>query len=173
MKRKFVKFTMLLALLAGLKSMDAQSCGSCSMTISGQNVNSYTVATGNIFCIDSTGIFMGSITLNGGTICNKGTFKPQTFVFNSGVITNYSRFVLNTSLTLDDSSKVILCERKAFLRISNSLNLSGGSFTNKGICNVATSIVYASGSFLNAGIVNCRTITGQTGILNSGIINKD
>ena len=156
------------------QTLAAQSCGNCVLTISGANNTSYTVNPGQTICLDSTAMYTGNITMNGGTICNKGIFKPQSLNFTSGTISNYGNIKIAGNFLLG-SNQTIVSERKAFLKIGGNLTISGGTFTNKGITNVNVTLAYVAGSFTNSGIVNCETLSGVTAsnIANTGIINKD
>lgn len=171
---KFPQLSLFIALLLAAPDYFGQSCGTCSLTISNLNNTSYTVGLGETLCIDSLGQYTGTLTLNGGTVCNKGVFRPNAFNYNSGTINNYARIILNNSLTLDSSNKIVLCEKKSFLKLNGILTLSGGSFTNKGITNVQTNINHTSGTLSNSGIINCKVFSGNSSsITNTGIINKD
>jgi phage baseplate assembly protein gpV len=155
----------------------AQSCGTCTVTISSSSGTlssaAYTVGNGQTFCIDSTGKFTGTITLNGGTICNKGSFKPTVFNYNSGTLTNYGSAAISSSLSLS-SSKTLNCEKKSLLRINGNLVFTGGTMTNKGIANIKDNVTHSSGTLNNSGIVNCKTFSvSVNSYTNTGIINKD
>jgi phage baseplate assembly protein gpV len=153
--------------------LHGQPCGNCSTVISGTNAASYTVNTGQTLCIDSTGIFTGSLTLSGGTLCNKGNFKPALFMFDSGTFTNNSIAAITGTLNLSNG-KTVLCGKRSFLQLSGDATVSGGNFSNKGIVNIKNNVTSNSGTFSNTGILNCRTFSGAVGsYTNTGIINKD
>jgi hypothetical protein len=153
--------------------LNGQTCGSCSVVITGTSSTSYTVGSGQTLCIDTSGIYMGNITLSGGTICNRGHFKPTSFSFNSGTLNNYASSSISGTLSIG-SGKTVYCERKSFLRVSGDLSISGGSLNNKGIANVRNNVACASGALNNSGIVNCKVFTASAGTYtNTGIINKD
>lgn len=164
-------FIVVLMLLAGM--VKAQTCGTCSVTVSSLSSAAYTVNNGQTLCLDSTAKYTGNITLNGGTLCNKGMFKPDTFLFVSGSLVNYGTVVISGSLSVG-SGKSIYSEKKSFVRINGDFALSGGNLTNKGIVNIKNNINYSTGTFNNSGIINCRVLSGATtSITNTGIINKD
>lgn len=154
-------------------SLDAQSCGSCDITISSASNSSYTVSAGQLLCITSSGKYTGSVTLDGGAICNEGVFKPTLITINTGTINNYNRFTVSNSFTIG-TGFIYYSENKSFTRVAASLFVQGGSYTNKGISNIGGSLNCSSGNLVNAGIVNCSSVpTGSNFITNTGIINHD
>lgn len=169
---KYIKLWIALSFMFCIKPLAAQNCGSCSVSIDSTSSSAYTVSAGQTFCIDTTGNFIGSIVLNGGTVCNKGVFEPQSLTLISGDIYNYSIFKCDTSLALGTAIN-LYCETQSFTNINGAFTISG-SYTNKGITNVSDSLSYAAGTFNNSGIINCRLLLELiSGITNSGIINKD
>jgi phage baseplate assembly protein gpV len=176
-ENKIIPTLVLLALLFISTNLSSQSCGICTVIISSSNASlssaAYTVGTGQIFCIDSTGKFTGTITLSGGTLCNKGSFKPVEFNYNSGTLNNYGNAAISSNVSLS-TGKVINCEKKSLLRINGNLVFAGGSMTNKGITNIKENVTHSSGTLNNTGIVNCKTFSvSVNSYTNTGIINKD
>lgn len=170
-KKEYIVSLFFLIVLNG--HLWSQTCGSCTVNISTHSNDSYTVDVGQVFCIDSIGNFTGTLTVNGGTVCNNGIFKPDVFTFNSGVVQNHSRILINSNFNID-STKTVTCEKKSLFSVKGDFTISGGSFVNKGISNVYYNITYSAGTFNNSGIVNCRLLSGNTSsITNTGIINKD
>lgn len=160
-----------LAILTSL-SLKSQNCGTCTQSINTHDTTSIVLNQGEILCIDTLGYFSGNITLNGGTICNKGFFKPSVLTINSGIITNYSN--IDIASTINASATLTITNQDgAIFNIAGSLNIIGGTITNNGILNTDQAIVNTSGSFSNTSIVNCTTITGQTTIINTGVINAN
>jgi hypothetical protein len=153
-------------------SVKAQSCGTCSLSINQYDVASYTVNVGQTLCIDTLGNYEGDITLNGGTVCVKGMFKPKTLTFTSGNITNYGNTSLPVLPSLS-SGKLIENKSDAVLNISQGITISGGSFINIGICNIQQNITNTSGTLTNTGILNCVQVTGSNAFTNTGVLNTN
>jgi hypothetical protein len=150
----------------------AQSCGTCSVSINSLDSANYTVNTGETFCVDSTGNFVGSITLNGGSICNKGLFAPKSLIFSNGTITNYGNASIKSSLTFGSSSQLDN-NGGGIINISGNLTISGGSIANDGIVNIDQAIQNTSGSLQNSNIINCTQISGSGTLNNTGVINSN
>jgi hypothetical protein len=170
MKKIFLLSAITLLISLNLKS---QNCGTCTYSFNDSDTSTVVVATGQTLCIDSMAIFIGKVTMNGGTLCVKGIFNPTTFVFNSGTITNYGNMTLNpTTLTLNTSATL---ENKAdaMLNIKGNLTLSGATFSNYGIINVGQNINATNGTLSNNSIINCTTLTGAANITNQGTINTN
>jgi len=169
MKTKLI----LIAIIAmfGFK-LNAQSCGTCTINITGYDTLAYTVNVGQTICIDTTGNFQGKITLNGGTVCNKGLCLPSQFNFNSGTFSNYGNATILEAVTLG-ANKTVHNQLGATLNLGSTLILNGGSLTNNGITNVGSSFTNSSGSVTNTGILNCTSLNGNNTINNSGVINSN
>ncbi len=165
---------LLLLLTLLLARYNAQTCSSCTVNITAYDTLTYVVSAGQTFCIDSLGEFAGTVTLNGGTICNKGTFNPKTFIISTGTINNHAIMIFNGTTTLAPSC-MLVTGLKSITNLKADLVISGGSLDNSGIINVRNSINYTAGTFTNSAIVNCDTLSGASlsSITNSGIINKD
>lgn len=168
------KLLLLLLLMSRITFVSAQSCGSCTVTLSGYDTLAYTVTSGQIFCIDSTGQFEGTLTLSGGTVCNKGIFHPKSLSVITGTINNYSCLRLDADLSLGPGLHLINGSRSTadFL---GSLSISGGELNNGGIASIDEDIIFSSGVFVNSAIINCKTLSGAgiATVSNSGIISKD
>lgn len=154
---------------SGLK---AQNCGTCSTSINSSDTSAIVLNTGETLCIDTMGYFTGSITLNGGTVCNKGFFKPTAFVFNSGVLNNFSNTSLDGNIGIGNNISIINSPGSIF-SVNGSLTISGGTFTNDGITNIETNLVNTSGAVTNSSIINCTQVSGSNAITNTGIINSN
>jgi hypothetical protein len=144
------------------------------VTVSGNDTLTYTVSIGQTFCIDSTGQFEGSLTLSGGTICNKGIFHPKLFSASTGTIMNHTCLRIDGDVTLPSGLSLVNGSQSTAALLGN-LTISGGTLSNAGITNVEQDIVFSSGALGNTAIVNCRTLTGAAiaNVSNSGIISKD
>jgi hypothetical protein len=118
------------------------------------------------------GYFTGSITLNGGTVCNKGFFKPTVLVINSGTLNNISNMSLDGSIVLGTNISFVNSPGAIF-SVNGSLTISGGAFINDGITNIETNLVNTSGSVTNTSIINCTQVSGGNAITNTGIINSN
>jgi phage baseplate assembly protein gpV len=169
MKKIFLLSALVLLTSLSLKS---QNCGTCTQSINTHDTTSIVLNQGEILCIDTLGYFSGNITLNGGTICNKGFFKPAIITINSGTINNYSNVTIANSVNAS-ATLIITNQDGSILNIAGSLTVNGGTISNNGILNVDQAITNTSGTFSNTNIINCTTITGQTTINNTGVINAN
>ncbi len=167
---KTLSFCFLLAFSKNV--LMAQNCGTCSTSINSSDTSVIVVNSGQTLCIDTMGYFTGSITLNGGTICNKGFFKPAVLVINSGTLNNISNTSLDGSIVLG-SNMSFVNSPGAIFSVNGSLTLSGGTFTNDGITNIETNFINTSGSVSNSSIINCAQVSGSNSITNTGIINSN
>ena len=154
MKKNYFK---LLALLLFSFSMEANAqCTGCTTTISGADATNYIVASGQTFCITSTGNMSGLITVNaGGTVCNEGIISSPYFWVNGGVLNNYGA-----------------------VNVSNLLVSSAGDYNNYG-SGIATLdsilITDASSNLFNNGTITTIRLGNSTGavITNDGNIFAD
>jgi hypothetical protein len=80
------------------------ACTNCNTVICVTDANMYTVNAGQTLCVVPGGTVTGTIVLNGGTICNSGTFTPSSFTMNSGTFNNYSQFTYNNNVALLSTS---------------------------------------------------------------------
>jgi hypothetical protein len=163
---------LIVLILTGFAKLSAQTCGSCFVTISDTSSAMYTINAGQTFCVDSTGKFTGTLTLNGGNICNKGMFRPHALTLISGSFYNYSSVTINANFTIG-SSVLFYGDKRSFVRVNGNFTVSGGAFTNKGIANIHNTASFTAGTFSNSGIFNCQLLSGNTtSITNTGIINS-
>jgi hypothetical protein len=84
-------------------AVPSNACTNCNTVICQTDANTYTVNAGQTFCVVPGGTVTGTIVLNGGTICNSGTFTPSSFTMNSGTFNNYSQFTYSSNLTILNS----------------------------------------------------------------------
>ncbi len=166
------RFFFVSLLVLFFNSAKSQICGTCSLNITSLDSSSYVVNSGETFCVDTTGNFIGTINLNGGTICNKGIFNPKVITFTSGSISNYGNTSLSSSVTLGSASQ-ILNNADAIMNINGAFTNGGGNLTNDGIINIDQSIQNNSGSITNSSIINCLQITGSGSLINTGKINSN
>lgn len=169
MKRSLY-FTAIIFLFS-LFNVSAQSCSGCSTNITGNDTLTYNVGNGQMFCIAGSGMFLGSITISGGTVCINGNFNPRNITFTSGVINNNGNVSITSSITLP-SGFVVNNNAGGIFNIASGLTLSSGSLSNNGIVNVVNEISN-SGSITNSNIINCVQITGSGNLTNTGIINSN
>lgn len=156
-------------------SVRPQNCGTCTVTITGHDTLAYTLNTGQVLCIDSLGEFTGSLTISGGSVCNKGLLNPSLLTVNSGTVINHALLVVADTLASVGNGFVIYNDEKGVTAFKGQLTLNGGYLQNSGILNVKRDFLFTSGVFSNSAILNCRLLTGAaiTTIVNSGIINTD
>lgn len=162
-------FKMMCLLMLGTLTSRSQVCNTCQVLISETSSESYTVNAGETFCVDSIGNFDGSIVLNGGSICNKGIFKPVSITLINGSIQNFglltfsSGQVFSTNLTLTNDGEGIV-------NFVSTLEISGGTLFNAGVCNIKLNFLNTSGTVTNTGILNCDQLVGSNALLNSGTL---
>jgi hypothetical protein len=82
----------------------AQCTTGCTTTVSTTTTTNYPVPAGQHLCITASGKVTGSITLNGGTVCNMGTIQASSFIVTSGVINNYGYILQVGNLELSNAS---------------------------------------------------------------------
>lgn len=166
------KVLIIMGLFLYIFTLKSQTCGTCTLNITGYDTLAYTVSAGQTLCIDTTGNFAGSIILNGGSVCNKGMLNPISLTFNSGTIDNYSNANISSSLSLS-ANQLINNTVDAVMNIASSLTISGGTLSNNGIINVSQACTNTSGTLNNAGILNCLQMTGTNPVNNTGVINAN
>lgn len=59
----------------------AQTCTSCTQTISSANSGALTINSGDVVCITATGTHSGTIYINGGVLCNEGEISGGIFQY--------------------------------------------------------------------------------------------
>jgi hypothetical protein len=80
----------------------AAQCTSCTTTISGADAAPHIIASGQTYCVTSTGSMSGLITIqSGGTLCNQGSITSSNIWVNGGTLTNYG--TINTARVLVDA----------------------------------------------------------------------
>ncbi|MCA6435647.1 MAG: hypothetical protein ACK5QC_09245 [Bacteroidota bacterium] len=150
-----------------------QSCGSCNISINSLDSSSYTINQGQTLCLDSNAVFVGTITINGGVVCNKGLLSPKQLAFHTGgTLYNYSNISLSGSFSLGNNCVLEVKDGSTF-NISNGVfNINGGQVTNDGVITVIGAINFNAGIFNSSNLINCNTLSGTASIVNSGVINK-
>ena len=147
-------------------------CTTCTINITGIDTVSYTVLTGQTLCIDTTGLITGTVILNGGTICNKGVFKPSSFTYTSGSINNQGNMTINSDITMTTGSSLDN-SITGIIALMGNITLSGTTINNIGILNISQNIQFNSGTFINDNIINVNLINGSGTINNTGTINTN
>ena len=174
MMKNLLWLTALLCLFASLTAQAQNStCQSCTNSISTIDSSAYTLNVGDTLCITAEGTFTGKLTLNGGVICNSGSFVPDTLFFQQGKIINFGSINLNTGLQLGASCTIENSTEAAF-NISGflSVNHPTSSFTNEGSLNVLDNVLASGGSIINNGVINCNHAASNANITGTGTINE-
>ncbi|MBI2271341.1 MAG: hypothetical protein HYU69_13440 [Bacteroidetes bacterium] len=122
-RRLFLIAALFIACNAELYS---QTCTGCTITVSTVDGGTYTITTGQKLCVTSTGLLQGTITLNGGTICNEGVVHPSAFTFTDGTFNNYGQLKYDGILLVSNSS-VLNNYNDGVIRLSNSLIVAPGA----------------------------------------------
>lgn len=170
--KTILRFLFIVLLVFLFIKSNAQSCSTCTLHVSGVDSSSYTINTGQSLCIDSSGVFYGTITINGGLVCNNGIFNPSTINFVGGTVSNNSNASFSAAITFSTNA-LINNSSTGILNFNNGITMSGGALTNNGILNVNQNITNSSGSITNTSIINCETMSGAGSLTNSGIINSN
>lgn len=174
MSKNLLRLTALLCLFASI-TLHAQisTCQTCTNSISTLDSTSYTLNAGDTLCITPEGTYTGSITLNGGVLCNSGSFVPDTLHFQHGKIINTGSVNLNTGLQLGANS-IIENSADAAFNISGflSVNHTTSGFTNEGSLNVVDNVLASGGSIVNSGVINCNHAASNANITGTGTINE-
>ncbi len=170
--KSIARIFFLACMLFFMREINAQTCGTCSVNITSLDSSNYVVNSGETFCVDTTGNFIGTITLNGGTICNNGIFNPLSITFSSGTISNNGNSSFRSSLIVPTNSQ-LSNNADAVMNTNGFLTMNGGTLTNSGIMNVNQSVQNTSGSISNSGIMNCTQLTGSGSLSNTGKINTN
>lgn len=152
MKKNYFKL-LALGLFAFTMNANAQ-CTSCTVTISAVDPTNYIVASGQTFCVTSTGNMTGLITVNaGGTVCNQGTISSPYFWVNGGTLNNYGT-----------------------VNVSNLLVSTAGDYNNYLTSNHDSILIEdASSTFVNSGTMTTIRLgnAGSAVITNMGSITAD
>jgi len=147
-------------------------CTGCTINVTDIDTNSYTLTAGQVLCVDTNGVIKGNITLNGGTICNKGIFKPENFTVSTGEITNNGNMSLPTVLSLNTGT-TLTNGVSSVINFTGNLTLGGSTFTNNGVINIESTLQNNSGTATNNSIINCQVVAGSGTITNNGVINSN
>ncbi len=167
MYTKIPLLSFLLSFFFFVSTTKAQTCNTCTIHISGNDTNSYTLNTGQTLCIDSGYAFTKNITLNGGSICIAGVFSPATFINNGGAITINQNAVLVYRGDFNVGTLQITVSEKSVLNVLGKLTLvSGSKISNKGSINTNNNIILNTGSTLeNNGVLNYTSLENNGGSL--------
>jgi len=92
-------------------------CGTCTTTISSNSPSSYTVSAGQTVCVATGFDFTGTITLNGGTLCNGGTV--HNINFNSGVFNNNGNYTKATGTVTITNNNLLEIYNKGTISLYN------------------------------------------------------
>jgi hypothetical protein len=151
--------------------LQAQNCSPCTIVINQTDTSDYVVNAGQTLCIDTSGNCLGKITLNGGTVCNKGFFQPKDLFLNSGSLNNFGNLTYRKQLTLNGSVSIII-EASSVINVDGGFTInSAGNITNNGYLNVSGNI-QNNGTLNNLNVINCQQINGNAAV-NNGIINQN
>lgn len=130
-------------------------------TVSGASSTSYTVASGQKLYIAPGGTYTGTVTLNGGTICNAGTFSPAGFTYTTGTFTNNGTATFASSL-LFSAGTINNCSSARITIAGTNQNFTvRGTLQNYGYIQV-------SGGFLQQGTTHNRGRIKSTSFSNTG-----
>jgi hypothetical protein len=150
------------------------SCSNCTYSISDLSKDNYTLTTGQTLCITSTGIIQGTITLNGGTICNDGVFSPTSFTYTQGSFNNGGVIIYTGTIDLNATGIVVDNNSSGTINVTGGITISNANvqFTNNGTLNTTQDIAVTAGTIINNGTLNYNAISNNGGTYtNNGTAN--
>ncbi len=172
MKTYRIFLTAWLLLLA--YSTNAQTiCTTCSITITGIDSTNHTVSTGQTLCIASGAVLTGTLTINGGTVCNAGELMPDTFLFTQGTLINSGLITIKKNLTII-SGATITNETNGVITLLGNLSFASttAQLNNAGVLTTTGNISIGSGIVLHTGVINCRHLYSSTTFSGTGSVNQ-
>ncbi len=105
---RYIQF--LLLLLMSFNSFTALKAqcndGTCTTLITGYDNNTYTIGSGQKICITSTGVFTGTLTVQGtGQVCNNGKMYPASFTIkDQSIVNNYGLIITAPKLQVQSTA---------------------------------------------------------------------
>lgn len=170
------RFFATVSLLIILTNNIVAQCSSCTYTATGSTY--YTVNTGETLCITGTGLFTGSVRMEGGTIINCSTV-PQTFGIdpgNGGTFENHGTYVAGTGLIWSNAFTVQnhgTIDMNGFVFFWEGTN----TFYNHGVFKSTNGTYYFNDDFVNNGMIDVNNGTINMGasatLTNAGYIFLD
>lgn len=149
-------------------------CDNCNTYVNQLDTNIYSLNAGQTICFDTLSTFGGTIIVNGGTVCNKGLFKPKEIQLISGQIFNYSNISIeNTNITIPSGVQITTIDGSVFNLTSALFKISGGILQNGGVLTITGNMENQSGTLNNTGQIHCEQFTGNPPTINTGIINSN
>jgi hypothetical protein len=187
----FSKTWLLVFLICFANIKTEAQCLGCSITITSNAIPAYTINAGQTACIIPGFVYTGTITLNGGVLCNSGVLN--NVVFNSGTLNNYGTFVTNSITNVINTGNVtinalsgkmtfkdlnVLATNQSFLFTINLSSNTTISFDNLS-CSKGSLIINNNGkkatgqSIVNVGQALSITNTGDFNLTNldGGVFN--
>lgn len=165
MKKNYSKILFIVLFALGLKA-NAQ-CSSCTITISGADASSHTVASGTTLCITPSGNATGLITVSsGGTLCNQGTINSTNLWVAGGVFNNYG--TINTNKVLTSVAGTFNNYGTAIID-SLLITQSGSMYNNQGIDSNLYFSVSSNAQTMNTGTMKTNYMGDSVGTyINNG-----
>ncbi len=80
-------------------------CTACTYSVTNNSTTNYTVVAGQKVCVGTGVNYLGTITLNGGTICNYGNVSKVTFL--KGTFNNYTSYISLGNISISASGSII------------------------------------------------------------------
>jgi hypothetical protein len=150
------------------------SCSNCTYSITDLSKDNYTLTAGQTLCITSTGIIQGTVTLNGGTICNQGVFSPAAFTYSKGNFNNSGVVIYTGTIDFNTTGIVVDNNTSGTINITGGISISNSTvqFTNNGTLNTTQDIAVTAGTITNNGTMNYNAISNNGGTYtNNGTAN--
>lgn len=163
-----------LMFFSGVVSSFKAQCSSCSTVVNASDTSNLVVASGQTVCFDSLSVFNGTLTLNGGSVCNKGLFKPARLVWQSGQFTNYGNVSIEGYDLVLGGNSVFTSMQGSIMNITNGdFKLQGGILDNWGVIIILGTMHNVSGTLNNYDLINCNMFNGNVPTINTGHINSN
>ncbi len=147
------KITLVGFALAISQLMNAQ-CSACTIIVSGQDNNNYTIGPTEKMCILSTGIYKGTtLELDGGELCNMGIARPKIVIITKGMIENSGTL---TTGQLHMKNQNSLINNSGVINVNALFLMTGGIVNNDGAINIKSSFDFDGDVFYNHGTFNIQ-----------------
>src|ERR1043165_5540479 len=181
MTKNYFRF-LFISLVAFAGKANAQ-CTGCTMTISSADAAPHIIASGQTYCVTSTGSMSGPITIqSGGMLCNQGTItSPDIWVAggtlnNQGTINNGRVLVSNQGTYTNAVTGIATHDSLLITNIYSLLNNYGrintiklGNSDNSSVTNFASAFIFAD--FLGDSLAQFNNNYNGTVIVNFDLFN--
>lgn len=128
------RIVFVLSLLVIAKKVFPQ-CSECKILVTGNTITSYTVNAGEFLCVQQGVNYTGTLTLNGGTICNYGNIS--NVIFKVGTLNNFAGYSKTGDLTIANTGLITINNFSGSkFNLSGNLTIQSSATTTGFIINV-------------------------------------